>query len=127
MRIELFILISMIFCHILDDYYLQGILAQLKQKQWWKEHIDNKKYDKDYIMALFCHSFSWSFSIQIPFLILSFYVKVFSLNVILFVINLIVHMYIDDLKCNKFKINLIQDQLLHFLQIFITWFIIIYL
>ena len=23
--------------HIVDDYYLQGILAKMKQKSWWKE------------------------------------------------------------------------------------------
>ena len=31
----LFILIPiMIFCHVVDDYYLQGWLASAKQKKW---------------------------------------------------------------------------------------------
>lgn len=30
---KIFILALMIFCHIVDDYYLQGILAQMKQKK----------------------------------------------------------------------------------------------
>lgn len=31
---KLLILATMIFCHIADDYYLQGILAQMKQRSW---------------------------------------------------------------------------------------------
>ena len=31
---EIFMLISMLFCHIIDDYCLQGILASMKQKSW---------------------------------------------------------------------------------------------
>ena len=33
--IEIFMLLFMVFLHIVDDYYLQGILASMKQKQWW--------------------------------------------------------------------------------------------
>ena len=32
-------------------------------------------------------------------------------------IQTFVHMHIDNMKCNKFEINLVVDQLLHFLQI----------
>ena len=32
------ILIIMIFLHIVDDFYLQGVLAKFKQKDWWKEN-----------------------------------------------------------------------------------------
>ena len=31
-----FIILWMIFFHIVDDYYLQCWLASAKQKQWWK-------------------------------------------------------------------------------------------
>lgn len=33
---KILILFTMIFCHIVDDYYLQGWLASAKQKSWWK-------------------------------------------------------------------------------------------
>lgn len=34
MRVDhIFILFCMIFCHIIDDYYLQGWLASAKQKK----------------------------------------------------------------------------------------------
>lgn len=37
----LFVVLAMIFCHIVDDYYLQGTLANLKQKSFWeKRYID---------------------------------------------------------------------------------------
>ena len=124
MDIKIFILITMIFCHIIDDYYLQGWLASGKQKSWWDKNAPNNLYKNDYLMTLFCHSFSWSFMIQLPVLIYSFYTHLFIWNIILFIINLIIHAFIDNLKANKLKINLIQDQTLHFIQIIITWIII---
>lgn len=124
MDIKIFILITMIFCHIIDDYYLQGWLASGKQKSWWDKNAPNNLYKNDYLMALFCHSFSWSFMIQLPVLIYSFYTCLFIWNIILFIINLIIHAFIDNLKANKLKINLIQDQTIHFIQIIITWIII---
>ena len=32
---KMFCLLLMIFLHIIDDYKLQGILASMKQKNWW--------------------------------------------------------------------------------------------
>ena len=106
MNIKIFILISMIFCHIVDDYYLQGWLASAKQKFWWTKNAPNKLYKNDYLMALFCHSFSWSFMIQLPILIYSFYTHLFIWNILLFIINLIIHMFIDNLK-RKAKLKIL--------------------
>ena len=107
----------MIFLHIADDYYLQDILAQMKQKKFWKEQAPDKKYKYDYIWALIMHAFSWTFMIMLPLALtapigIKFY--------ILFILNLIIHAFVDDLKANKLKINLWQDQLIHLLQIIIT-------
>ena len=120
------LLIFMIFAHITDDYYLQGWLASAKTKNWWKKNAPNKLYNKDYIMALFCHSLSWSIMVFLPILIYSLYNQI-DLNWFYLVlpINLIIHAIIDDLKANKFKINLIIDQSIHFMQIFITWLIFV--
>ena len=112
------ILLLMIFLHIVDDYYLQGWLASAKQKKWWAENAPNKLYKYDYIMGLFMHSFSWAFMIMLP----SIYFNKF--NILFFIINLLIHMYVDNLKANKLKINLIEDQLLHLGQIIITWAIL---
>ncbi len=36
-------------------------------------------------------------------------------------INMGIHMFVDDLKANKLKINLIIDQSIHFVQISLTF------
>lgn len=120
------LLIFMIFAHIIDDYYLQGWLASAKTKNWWEKNAPDKLYSKDYIMALFCHSLSWSIMVFLPILIYSLYNQI-DLNWFYLVlpINLIIHAIIDDLKANKFKINLIIDQSIHFIQIFITYTIFV--
>ena len=117
------ILFCMIFCHIIADYNLQGWLASAKQKEWWKENAPQELYKHDYIMALFMHSFSWSFMIMIPILV---FIVLNGMNIgVLFIavclINMSIHVIVDDLKANKRKINLIQDQIIHLLQILITW------
>lgn len=42
-------------------------------------------------------------------------------NPLLLVMNLLIHMLVDDMKANKKKINLIQDQITHMFQIGFTW------
>lgn len=117
------VLLLMMFCHIVDDYYLQGILVKLKQKETWKDA--ESKYKYDYIMALFMHAFSWAFMIMLPILwfVSSWHPPVWFY--VVFVLNIVIHSIVDNLKCNMFKINLIQDQLIHLLQIVLTWSIFI--
>ena len=118
--LKFLLLLTMIFCHIVDDYYLQGWLASAKQKSWWKKNSPEDMYKKDYLAALFMHSFSWSFMIMlVPTIYTVIVGGVWSPFV--FVTNLIVHMVIDDLKANRKKINLVQDQLIHMIQILATW------
>ena len=52
MFLKTILLLAMLFCHIVDDYYLQGWLASAKQKSWWKKNAPDKLYKNDYIMAL---------------------------------------------------------------------------
>lgn len=117
------ILLSMIFFHIVDDYYLQGWLASAKQKSWWEKNAPEKLYQNDYIMALFMHSFSWSFMIMIPIIayLLIGGIELREWIVIPYFLNMSVHGIVDDLKANKRKINLIQDQCTHLVQILVTW------
>ena len=115
----IFVLLAMVFCHIVDDYYLQGWLASAKQKKWWQDNAPDELYKNDYIMALICHAASWSFMIMLPIAIfLSFEL---SWLFVLYPINLVIHAIVDDLKANKRKINLIQDQCIHFAQIVATF------
>ena len=117
---NLFVLILMIFCHIVDDYYLQGWLASAKQKQWWKDNAPDKLYRFDYIWALLMHSFSWSFMIMLPIAIS----QGFDVNWVfglMLVINTAVHAFVDNLKANVKVINLWVDQSIHMLQILYTF------
>ena len=116
----IFTILLMIFGHIIADYCLQGILASMKQKEWWtKQESYNDKYKHDYIAALFMHSFCWAFCIMLPIAIIcSFQIGLYFLGI--FILNTLFHMLIDHFKANDKSINLVEDQFLHFVQIFFT-------
>ena len=121
------LLLLMVFCHLIDDFVLQDKFTYLKQKSWWintckNEGLSIEKYGKDYIMALFEHSLEWSIAIMLP--------AIFLLNINEFLLlgcviaNTIIHYIVDNAKANQLRLNLIQDQIIHFLQIIITCIII---
>ena len=124
MGTKFLIFVSMVFCHIVDDYYLQGWLASAKQKSWWKKNSPDELYKYDYIAALFMHSFSWTFMMMI---VPTIYILLFGGRYypVLFIINVFVHMVTDNLKANVKVINLCQDQLIHMLQIIGTFIVLI--
>ena len=125
LSIVILLLPLMIFCHIVDDYYLQGWLASAKQKKWWEENAPNELYKNDYKAALLVHSFSWAFSINLPVLVYALFFQLLPTIIlpyfILLVANMIIHYIVDNLKANKLKINLITDQNIHLFQILISW------
>ncbi len=117
------LLLLMILMHIVDDYYLQGILASMKQKSWWeKQEGYTNLYKNDYKMALLMHSMSWSIMLLVP--------AMFLLNVNgyallgIFVVNTFIHYHIDNLKANKKQINLMLDQTIHIMQVIATWILV---
>ena len=120
-----FILATMIFLHIIDDYCLQApCLCDLKQKSFWEKNAPQKLYKNDYLCALLMHGLSWSFMIMLQIAtVLTFNV---SLNLFLmFIANAVFHATIDDLKANKYRINLWTDQLVHIGQIIVTFILYI--
>lgn len=121
---EIFVLCAMFFCHVFDDYFLQSsFLANGKQRKWWEENAPDEKYSLDYIMCLIMHSMSWSFSILFPTAVY-FNFNVGTNYLLAFFINMAIHYIVDDLKANYGKLNLIQDQFIHIIQIAITFVII---
>ena len=116
-----FILAAMIFLHIIDDYVLQApCLCDLKQKSFWEKNAPAKLYENDYLCALLMHGLSWSFMIILPIAVaINFNVDINFFLV--FIINAVFHAAVDDLKANKFRINLWQDQLTHIGQIVVTF------
>ena len=115
-----FVLIAMIFFHVLDDYFLQGILASMKQKDWWMSNAPQKMYRFDYIVALVMHSLSWSFMIMLPIAIQHHFI-IKSDFILCFIFNSILHMFVDNAKANWKTINLVVDQGVHIAQIIVTF------
>ena len=122
------ILLFMILLHIIDDFVLQPIsLSNLKQKKWWeKQEGYSDKYKDDYKVALAIHSISWSIMIHIPLVIMFPSLGQLAL-LVSFIVNAVIHYFIDDLKANKLKINLFEDQMVHFCQICTTLSVIMIL
>lgn len=121
MRTDGFVLLSMIFLHIVDDFVMQQTLAKMKQKAWWRkqeEYSDMYKYD--WLVALLAHAFEWTFMIMLPIALnygapldLGFY--------LVFGGNLIVHAITDHCKANRKTIPLVVDQAIHLGQIIATY------
>ena len=115
-----FILLWMLFFHVVADYNLQGWLASAKQKSYWEVNAPDELYKHDYICALIMHSISWTFMIMLPIA----YYQGFDINktfAIIFIINVLFHAVIDDRKANRKLINLWHDQLFHIMQITLTF------
>lgn len=133
MPIKFLLLLLMFFSHLIADYNLQGILADLKQRLWWdlkySKVFVQEHYPVDYITALIEHSFMWSVCIMIPLLVSAFlspynsHLFVYLSSAIL--TNTGIHALIDNEKANNLSISLTTDQLLHALQIFATWLLFI--
>lgn len=134
-----FIFITMVLLHILEDFHLQGILANMKQKSWWQSECvklgityDSSKYRRDHIISLIIHALENSIFITLPFIVdglITTFTTIPNNSFFIgwaFIIfaNTVVHAIIDDFKCNSKGINLIVDQILHF--IFIILFFSLY-
>ena len=128
--------------HLIADYYLQGCLSDLKQKCWWDEqvyklykeydgkyksfewqHLLQEKYKYDYMAGLFCHALMWS--------IVTFFPLMWFCNAWLFFhlifVNWMVHAIVDQGKANIHCFNLIQDQLIHMIQVIATVLIVFWI
>lgn len=128
---EVILLIAMLFFHLLDDYNLQGILADFKQKSWWEKNYPDELYKNDYKMALKEHAFSWTVMIHIPLTVYIYATGYYDLKdisfiaiyIFIFIVNYITHTFVDNLKANDKLINLCVDQTCHFIQIILTWIV----
>lgn len=118
-----FIFLWMIFFHVVADYNLQGWLASAKHKSYWEANAPDELYKRDYICALIMHSISWTFMIMLP---IAYYqgFAISTMFIIEFIINIIFHAIIDDLKANRKIINLWHDQFMHIGQIVITFVVL---
>lgn len=123
--------------HVIADYTLQTVgkpsLADLKQKRWWdaaiRRSVDEtsgthearanrakamkRKYGRDYIAALACHGLLWAVVTFLPLCTHTGWSAVVA-------VNAFVHCVVDDMKANVMTLNLVQDQILHALQVVLT-------
>ena len=132
---KIFMLLIMLFSHIVDDFYLQGSLADMKQQRWWQKKCKQQGvmlhqtiYWRDYKVALIEHAFSWTFMVMLTPMMLMIFSKDVHLAwfLVLFGINWIIHGIVDDLKANKRVLNLVVDQFIHIVQVIVTWAIMLY-
>ena len=114
-KLYMIVLILMLLAHFFADFHLQGILADMKQEQWW----NNSKYKYDYLAALAIHSTEWTLWMMIPlFLLPHLDLGIFLL---LAALNIVVHSLTDNSKANYKDISLVQDQVIHLAQIAFTY------
>lgn len=128
----IFVLITCLLFHIIEDFHLQGILANLKQKNWWKKTYlaemsdPNNIYRCDYIVGLIVHSLEWAMFIHIPIIPTIYTTSLYNRPlavielIITLTINTVIHAVVDSMKCNRLKLNLVEDQIMHLLQILAT-------
>lgn len=116
------LLLLIIFLHIYADFNMQGIMAEMKQKDWWKKYP--KKYQYDYVMPLIGHAFQWSFFVHLP---VTIYAVLSNISTLEFyacasiVFHTIIHAWIDTKKANDHTTTLIRDQFFHMLQLIAIW------
>lgn len=119
-KLYVIVLILMLLAHIFADFHLQGILADMKQEQWWERQEGYKSKNKyDYLAALAIHSAEWTFWMMIPL----FFLPHLDLGIFLLLaaLNIVVHSLIDNSKANYRDISLVQDQIIHLAQIAFTY------
>ena len=119
-KLYVIVLILMLLAHFFADFHLQGILADMKQEQWWERQEEYKsKYKYDYLAALVIHSSKWTLWIMIPLFLLPH--LDLGMFLLLAALNIVVHSLTDNSKANYKDISLIQDQIIHLAQITFTY------
>lgn len=123
-KLYVIVLILMLLAHFFADFHLQGILADMKQEQWWrKQEGYNSKYKYDYLAALAIHSAEWTLWVMMPLMLLPY--LDLGIFLLLAALNTVVHSLTDNSKANYKDINLIQDQIIHLAQIAYTYAVMV--
>lgn len=123
------LIMLLLLLHLVADYLLQGCLANLKQASFWQKMFDGhdwasfsamfRKYGKDYWAGIVCHAALWTLVTFAPLLFATTCSDLVAIAV--FIPNAVFHGWVDNLKANHpMRLNLIQDQLLHFAQVVVT-------
>ena len=123
-KLYVIVLILMLLAYFFADFHLQGILADMKQEQWWEQQDGyNSKNKYDYLAALAIHSAEWTLWVMLPLMLLP-HIDL-CIFLLLAALNMVVHSLTDNSKANYKDINLIQDQAIHLAQIAFTYAVMI--
>jgi len=127
--IKLFLLVLLL--HFIADFNLQlgAGLDKFKSVDWWRKIMGEtiwgtadeqfRKYKHDYKVAMAIHSVVWALVTFAPCIWLCTSAKA-MLSIL--AVNAVAHYYIDNLKANRYRLNLVQDQILHLLQVGASFF-----
>lgn len=96
--------------HVIADFNLQGMLGDLKQREWWQKNYPDPKYAGDYRVAGTIHALAWAILTFLPFCQSPWYALAVA-------VNAPIHYLIDDAKANRYLISLSEDQTAHLVQI----------
>ena len=96
--------------HVIADFNLQGMLGDLKQREWWQKNYPDPKYSGDYRVAGTIHALAWAILTFLPFCQSPWYALAVA-------VNAPIHYFVDDAKANRHIISLCEDQSAHLVQI----------
>lgn len=108
------LMLMMVLLHVIEDFHMQGIMASMKQKTFWQEY--SKMYANDWMPVILLHGMEWATMVALPCILASWF-DVSAWFVLTVVAMGVAHAYVDHLKANSLRINLIQDQIVHIIQI----------
>lgn len=112
----------MLLLHVVTEFVLQPVaLLRIKQKTYW-EQPERPNGGKDTsAMAIAINAILWSVMIMLP---LMYYSTEGDLILLLvFLVNMLVHAYIDEYTTNRHKLTFVTAQSLYLLQLIITFLV----
>lgn len=126
MFIPVFIFTIMFVLHVIADFnvQIQGMLNDLKCREWWEKNAPNPKYRFDYVCALCLHGICWAGITFLPVLLLGDFRKMQVWYVCAVIMNATIHAIIDSAKANSRRMNLWADQICHVIQIGVTLWVL---
>ena len=122
------LLLLMILAHIVEDFHLQGKLAEMKQKAWWKSEAERHGidyggsiYTSDHVPVLLLHGAEWAICVTIPVMLYCGTILLPDWYCVAIIVMAMFHAAVDHMKCNLYLINLNADQAVHIAQVVALW------
>jgi len=129
------VLLLMILAHVIEDFHLQGRMAEMKQKEWWYGQFARisarqsdrdmsdimATYGRDYVPVLLLHGVEWAICVTIPVMLYCGTILLPDWYCVAIIVMAMLHAAVDHMKCNLYLINLNADQAVHIAQVVALW------